>query len=351
MVYGSIYNTNNGSVSESTFDPRYAMPDGPSLVVQEALETDQKFFDLFIEHDFVECGVNNGVVSESTLEAIDENFATDVWEKIKQLLQKIKDKIVSIVKSAMVKLHAIFIKDNKALVEKYSKQYSNADKSKVEIKGWRDYDENAVKKYDLKDIFERACNNFTSDQDHKDQYKEDYSINELLSKTLNGKSTNASSYQGDYINEVFATARTAKGDDIGNITTYLNDYESTVKSIKENQKKDEDAIAADQKLVDNFKKLSDDKTSSETTRKQYSDKYSDAKTACTNMNILVGKWYGAKLAALKKNMQQCRSAYIKIAAYGAKTESTLVDAEIEAAEYELESSFDQYSYDYEDLIA
>jgi hypothetical protein len=349
MVYGSIYGASRSGIQEGQFDPRYAMPDGPSLVVQEALETDQKFFDLFIEHDFIECAANGGAIEESTLEAINENFATDVWEKIKQTLVKIKDKIVSIVKSAMVKLHAIFIKDNKALVEKYSKQYSNADKSKVEIKGWRDYDENAVKGYSLAAIFSAAANVNTAED--RDDYKEKWTLNDQLSDTLKGKSTNASSYQGDYINEVFATARTAKGDDLGDISTFLTHYESTVKSIKEDQKKDTDDIAKDQKIADGYTKTSNDDKNTDFYRGVYGYKADACKYACTLMNTLVGKWYGAKLAALKKNMQQCRSAYIKIAAYGAKTESTLVDAEIEAAEYELESSFDQYSYDYEDLIA
>ena len=166
MVYGSIYGASRIGLQEGSFDPKYAGPNGPDLMVQEAFDIDQKMFDLVIEHDFLECAAMNSVELESTLVAVDESFAGDMWTKIKELIKKVKDKIVSIAKAAAVKLNAFFTRDNAALVDKYGKQYDAAQKDKIEIKNWREFDANVIdaSKINASSIFEKAANITTAEE-------------------------------------------------------------------------------------------------------------------------------------------------------------------------------------------
>ena len=232
MVYGSIYGASRIGVQEGSFDPKYAGPNGPDLMVQEAFDIDQKMFDLVIEHDFLECAAMNNVELESTLIAVDESFAGDMWAKIKELIKKVKDKIVSIAKAAAVKLNAFFTKDNAALVNRYRKQFDAAQKDRIEIKNWRDFDASAINEDALgaESAFEKAC---SITEDGQKGFEKDYSVDKLLTNTLTNKSTTSSSYLKDAREKSFGTAKTVKANTIDSkITSFLTNYDDSVRLIK-----------------------------------------------------------------------------------------------------------------------
>ena len=87
MVYGSIYGASRIGVTEGSFDPKYAGPDGADLMVKEALDIDQKMFEIVVEHDFLECAAMENVELESALIAakkrkINRHLGDSVFECI-----------------------------------------------------------------------------------------------------------------------------------------------------------------------------------------------------------------------------------------------------------------------------
>ena len=235
MVYGSIYGASRIGLQEGSFDPKYAGPNGPDLMVQEAFDIDQKMFDLVIEHDFLECAAMNNVELESTLVAVDESFAGDMWTKIKELIKKVKDKIVSIAKAAAVKLNAFFTKDNAALVDRYGKQYDAAQKDKIEIKNWREFDASVIdaSKINLSQIFDKAA---TTKPEGKTQFEKDNSADKMLRKALGDRPTTLSSFSKDAKEKSFGNAKTVKASNI-DVKSPLINYRSSVETI--NKAKDD----------------------------------------------------------------------------------------------------------------
>ena len=356
MVYGSIYGASRMGLSEGSFDSRYAGPDGADLMVQEAYDIDQKMFEIVVEHDFLECAAMESVEMESALIAVNENFVTDMWDKIKELIKKIKDKIVSIAKAAAVKLNAFFTKDNAALVSKYKNKFYAADKSKIEIKNWREFKPDAINEngIDAWDVFDKGCAVKTADG--QKSFEKDYSVDKLLSKTLpENKSTTMSSYSKDAKAKSFGTAKTVKASNLTKIEDSLTNYSSAVSVINDAKNnmdtelnKMDDTASKKRTEADNYETTGDgDKTKDELTISANCARY-----ACTEISKAYGKIFSAKLEVLKENMKQCRSAFIKIASKGAMKESAdLMEEEAELQDYVVESFFDQYSYDYEELIA
>jgi hypothetical protein len=360
MVYGSIYNSLY-SISEGQFDPTYAMPDGPDLMAEEAMTFDQRMFDVMIEHDFIESATINGMISESTLTAIDESFVTDVWEKIKEFIIKIKNKIVSIAKAAAVKLNAFFIKDNGALLEKYGKQFDNADKSKIEIKGWREYKEHLnADDFNFVEAFDKACylpcRPGETKEGKRKEYEKEYSADKMLSKVL-GRNTTTGSFRKDAESKCFGSEKTVKAESIkSTITSALKNYNSAVEQINNTKKTAEDQLSANEDKADKMKRAADNKTAEDDANTNIKDimtmRADCAKYACSQYSTFISKIFSAQLDLEKTYAKQARKAFIKVASSGAaKMESTLMEAEMDVSDYEVDSFFDQYSYDYEDLIA
>ena len=90
MVYGSTYGTNRTSLSGS-FDPAYATPDGCWNAIEEAIENEQKMFDIVIEHDFLEAAAAVNESAAMELDIVEESFASSIWETVKKAIIKVKN--------------------------------------------------------------------------------------------------------------------------------------------------------------------------------------------------------------------------------------------------------------------
>ena len=353
MVYGSIYGASRIGLQEGSFDPKYAGPNGPDLMVQEAFDIDQKMFDLVIEHDFLECAAMNSVELESTLVAVDESFAGDMWTKIKELIKKVKDKIVSIAKAAAVKLNAFFTKDNAALVEKYGKQYDAAQKDKIEIKNWREFDANAIdaSKINARSIFDDAA---TKTAEEKTQFEKENSADKMLRKALGDRPTTLSSFSKDAKEKSFGNAKTVKASNI-DVKSPLTNYSSSVETInkaKEDMQTQLDGMDQD---ATRYEKEANAKTDEEE-KKKLTVGADCARYVVNEASKAYGKVFSAQLEVLKENMKQCRKAFITIASKGAgsvreSVEDDLLEAEIDLQDYAVDSFFEQDSYDFEELTA
>ena len=353
MVYGSIYGASRIGLQEGSFDPKYAGPNGPDLMVQEAFDIDQKMFDLVIEHDFLECAAMNSVELESTLVAVDESFAGDMWTKIKELIKKVKDKIVSIAKAAAVKLNAFFTRDNAALVDRYGKQYDAAKKDKIEIKNWREFDANVIdaSKINASQIFDEAV---TKTAEEKTQFEKDNSADKMLRKALGDRPTTLSSFSKDAKEKSFGNAKTVKASNI-DVKSPLTNYSSSVETI--NKAKDDmqtELDRMDKKATDKEKDANSQ--TDEEKKKKLTAGADCARYVVNEASKAYGKVFSAQLEVLKENMKQCRKAFITIASKGAgsvreSVEDDLLEAEIDLQDYAVDSFFEQDSYDFEELTA
>ena len=372
MVYGSIYGAARTAVSEGTFNPDYATPSAAMDMVNEALEIDQKFFDLFVEHDFLEAAAYTDVNLESTLMAVDESFLSDVWEKIRELVKKIKDKVVSIFKAAAVKIGAFFTRDNAALVSKYEKQFNNSDLS-IMIKGFRkkkgtpsDFVSGFEPDSDFKGIGVGTQDSATyEDAARKARIKElekiqkDYTIAKKLKESVKSSAVSEGG-KIDYMSVMFDAAKDVKASDIASyVKDSLTNHQDAIKQIDTLKKELETKLDAMEELA---KKQQDEVANKvegnevkDTNKRQVENKKAEvARTICSVTNACIGKLSAAALDAIKFNIKQCRAAYIKIASKGAPNvheSAELLEAMLDADEYEVDSFFEQYSYDYDELTA
>jgi hypothetical protein len=375
MVYGSIYGASRYGVSEAQFNPDYAMPDGPSLVVEESIKFDQNMFDVIIERDFVECAAMQGAISESTLYAIDESFVSDVWGRVKEFIAKVKEKIVSIAKAAALRVNAFFTKDGSALVEKYGRQFDAADVSKLEIKGWREKKESGsgilaslgnTSELSVVKSYEGAIT--VSTQKEKDKFEKEHGVDKVLSTYLGGKKTTYATFTKDAESKVFKDPATVKASKIRNtIKDIVSGNGKSINEITEIKDTTEKAYSTAeedaQKQIDKARSdtYEDDADAGNGGKGKTSQEKHDAavfQAECAKFVIsenskAVSKVFSTYLDILKLDLKQARKAFITIASKGAGkvTESTLLEAVLDADEYEVDSFFDQYSYDFEELIS
>ena len=354
MVYGSIYGASRIGLQEGSFDPKYAGPNGPDLMVQEAFDIDQKMFDLVIEHDFLECAAMNSVELESTLVAVDESFAGDMWTKIKELIKKVKDKIVSIAKAAAVKLNAFFTRDNAALVDRYGKQYDAAQKDKIEIKNWREFDANVIdaSKINASEIFDKAANVTTAEG--KKQFEKDYSADKMLRMALGDRPTTLSSFSKDAKEKSFGNAKTVKASNI-DVKSPLTNYSSSVETINKAKEDMQTQLDGMDRDATKYEQKANSETDEEK-KKTLTAGADCARYVVNEASKAYGKVFSAQLEVLKENMKQCRKAFITIASKGAgsvreSVEDDLLEAEIDLQDYAVDSFFEQDSYDFEELTA
>lgn len=358
MVYGSTYGTNRTSLSGS-FDPAYATPDGCWNAIEEAIENEQKMFDIVIEHDFLEAAAAVNESAAMELNIVEESFASSIWETVKKAIIKVKNFIKSAVASAKVKLGAFFKRDNAALLEKYETQF-NAAPSDMTIakfrsrKGNGDYSTDAVTKLAAKvnDKF-----NMLTTMDPKSTAAEKYTkeASDLDMEDLLGSGNkDKTSFYEKMLDDNFSSESEENLSSIsGQIVNVLRGYASATKALT-------DAETNLNKTIKSFEdqvKSMENKVKGMEVGAQNKDAYSAQATAC---HTVVGKFHravgiavSATTQLIKFDVKQCRKAFIKAASKGAgstaKNESTLIEAVIDADEYEVDSFFDQYAYAEEDL--
>ena len=357
MVYGSTYGTNRLSGS---FDPAYATPDGCWNAIEEAIENEQKLFDIVIEHDFLEAAAAVNESAAMELNIVEESFASSIWETVKKAIIKVKNFIKSAVASAKVKLGAFFKRDNAALLEKYENQFNAApsdmtiSKFRARKSGSGDYSTEAIKK--LGDNVNNKFNALTT-MDPKTTSAEKYTkeATDLDMEALLGSgNTDKTSFYEKMLDDNFSSESEENLSSIsGQIVNTLRGYSSATKALT-------DAETDLNKTIKSFEdqvKSMENKVKGMEVGAQNKDAYSAQATAC---HTVVGKFHravgiavSATTQLIKFDVKQCRKAFIKAASKGAgntaKNESTLIEAVLDADDYEVDSFFDQYVYDEEDL--
>ena len=162
---------------------------GAYRMMEESSMNEHAIFEAVIGRDFAEayCALSDGtVVSESTVDALNEASLGGIWEKVVAFIQKIWEKIKGILKSIKDKIQAVFIRDGKALVNKYHKQVqkkmTDGKLSKFKFK-WRKFNGNLTLENANKDDFAATCfsakskvgKNVKEDMDLAESNDKDYS--------------------------------------------------------------------------------------------------------------------------------------------------------------------------------
>ena len=358
MVYGSIYGSTNESVS---FNPDYAYPDAVLCAVQEANENEQRMFDIIIEKDFLEAAsyVNEGMAME--LQAVNEGFASSVWEKVVDSLKKAWEVIKAAATAAKTKLSAFFTKDNAALVDKYGEQFRNAN-DKIEIKKFKVLDTSKLENWaaqvvsDLNDKWEAAKADIDSAADAKAAKKvgsnKDYGKTKLTTD-LFGKDA-----KKKFLKDIFSREKDVKlGTIKPTIENTLTNSQASLEEIDAVKKLFDDMISG---YIDEANALKDRASSEED--KKNKDLYTAQGNACNtvanNIKSVGSTAIGWALDATKENIKQCRKAFIKGATnvnvksiIKDSAEIVMVEAMMDADDISVDSFFEQYSYDYDELVA
>ena len=361
MVYGSIYGASRiGENVEESFNPAFAGPDGSSLMLQEALDIDQKMFNLFIEHDFLEAASRNNVELEAALTAVDESFVKDVWDKIVKIITDIKNKIVTIAKAASVKLTAFFKKDNAELIKKYKKEFDNAKQDEITIKGWQVFNAAAFKddieNIDTEGAFGKACG--VTDSAVQATFKSENTAAKMLSQMV--ADTTPSAFQKDAKKKYFTEPADTKASLVSKaIIDTLTNYSSSVSSVN-------DAKVAMNGKLDTMEKQAKQMKAEAEKGSGEAIAADCAKYVCTEATKAFTKVFNTQLTLIKDDMKQARKAFVYIASKGvatakpseaAKSETPTNEAAelmIEEAmlqDYVVDSFFEQYSYDEEELAS
>lgn len=357
MVYGSTYGTSRLSGS---FDPAYATPDGCWNAIEESIENEQKMFDIIIEHDFLEAAAAVNESAAYELQAVNEAFASSIWETVKKAIVKVKNFIKSAIASAKVKLGAFFKRDNAALLEKYENQFNAAPgdtsvgKFRTRKNGTGDYSTTSITKLAAKadEVFMNAISKSPENTSAEDFTKlaTDTDMEELLGTG----NTDKTKFYETLLDDNFD----AEGEEtVSSVSTQvfnvLRGYQSATKALSDAETNLNKTIKVYEEKVKNM----EEKVKKMEVGEENKDAYSAQATAC---HTIVGKFHravgiavSATTQLIKFDVKQCRRAFIKGASKGAsasaKTESALIEAVCDVDEYEVDSFFDQYEYQEEYL--
>lgn len=362
----------------------YAGAVGGYRAIEENSINMHKIFESVIGRDFAEAYTEMGVLSESTLEAMNEAAVGGIWEKVKAFFKKIGEKILGILKAFKDKIVGTFTRDGKALVKKFEKQilkkvntsvYKESFKWKwsenaldlVQNKGdlaksltdkiaGSEIDKEIRKQYDFAnktfDARTKGGNLEDANEKDKEKYKgyvldaeklETYE--EKAYSTLLGESTTKSDFAKDYAEKTLGDTEEKEGFD-------SSDY-STVKNILENGGKVLGWISKEESEVkkyckDQIKKAEEiqKETDKLASKEDYKVNASLANTYATNV-IKLGNIATTALTtsincymnAVKSSMKMARAVWVKAATYGGKSESALMEAIDQVSNYEVDEIF------------
>lgn len=367
-----VYSTNrshlgNYSSEEIIANENYIGSVGALQMTLENYQNDQAIFEAVLGMDFAEAqAVNEGVEVEVFTEASVGGFV----EKIKEFIKKAWEKIKGLFQTFITKFNNVVMKDNKAFVDKYKRTVLTKDLSKMKYK-WSapKGDLPGIVEADLTKLADNCMTVLGKSADECTKLNEEINDGTTLEKILTdlaGTNTDSKSFAKDFHEQLFEDEDTIEGlnsGELSKIMTILS--EKKLISNIEKSKKAVDKYFT--KLLSEVNKASNQvaksvpSTSKETKSytingdtKNYKEK-NGAKHVST-LNTLyklisvtqtgVNTYTGRVLEENKFYVKQCRRVFAQAAAFNPKAvkeNAIFVEAAGEAAEYEIMSTFEDYS--------
>ena len=232
---------------------------GCQIAALEAAQTDFSFLSAFVQSDAREIGMVREGAGVEEMHAMLEGAISDAWNKLKEWVKKIWEKIKGIFKAFIARLEDFMSKNGYAYFEKYKKVLYDGTPIKDLKAKYSKVDDKELSKLltgrDLETFFFSPLAEFHSDtvkvDDDKDQSE---IVDEYLVKMLGGDSTDKKSFKKDFHDKCF-DAESTEDLESGKIKEYVK-YISDKKSIIEKFEKQRDQIDNGLKKISNsFDKL------------------------------------------------------------------------------------------------
>lgn len=222
---------------------------GCQIAALEAAQTDFSFLTAFVESDAREIGMVREGAGVEEMHAMLEGAVSDAWNKLKEWVKKIWEKIKGIFKAFIARLEDFMGKNGYAYFEKYKKVLYDGTPIKDLKAKYSKVDDKELEKLligrELENVLPDAFDDKTVVvNDDKDQSE---IVDEYLGKML-GESTDKKSFKKDFHDKCFDTESTEDLES-GKIPEYVK-YISDKKSIIEKFEKQRDNIDK------SFKKIS-----------------------------------------------------------------------------------------------
>lgn len=389
MATFSQYGVGGFSGGTIAADESYIGALGAFQMMEESAQNERAVFEFVLGCDFAEAATNNGVMTESEFEAINEASTGGIFSKVVDFFKKMAAKIKGIFKNVIDKINAMCTKDGKELVRKFDKQINeklnngeyNDDKFSYKWCEVNDFDFDYVKMYMTKikctnavndnDIYQamvgaRQLKKFIDsgvddDADKKDldDYNKSDDSKALTSDELKdykdaalssllGESTEASTFANDVDEKSFESEDTIEGLTSSRIDECVKVLKGADKCIRDLEKQQ---TTTEKYIRDKFIKPAENIEKELKNRSRNNSKnYGAASAAARSLaqcvismgNVLTscsGMAVTANIAAVKKYYKQCRALYIKAATYTkkrAKNEATLLEAYVDVSNNEVD---------------
>ena len=214
---------------------------GCQIAALEAAQTDFSFLTAFVESDAREIGMVREGAGVEEMHAMLEGAISDAWNKLKEWVKKIWEKIKGIFKAFIARLEDFMGKNGYAYFEKYRKVLYDGTPIKDLKAKYSKVDDKELEKLligrELENVLPDAFDDKTVVvNDDKDQSE---LVDEYLEKMLN-ESTDKKSFKKDFHDKCFDTESTEDLES-GKIQEYVK-YISDKKSIIEKFEKQRDNI-------------------------------------------------------------------------------------------------------------
>ena len=223
---------------------------GCQIAALEAAQTDFSFLTAFVQSDAREIGMVREGAGVEEMHAMLEGAISDAWNKLKEWVKKIWEKIMGIFKAFIARLEDFMGKNGYAYFEKYRKVLYDGTPIKDLKAKYSKVDDKELEKLLIGRELENVLPDAFDDKavvvnDDKDQSE---LVDEYLEKML-GESTDKKSFKKDFHDKCFDTEST---EDIesGKIQEYVK-YISDKKSIIEKFEKQRDNIDKGLKKISN----------------------------------------------------------------------------------------------------
>ena len=214
---------------------------GCQIAALEAAQTDFSFLTAFVQSDAREIGMVREGAGVEEMHAMLEGAVSDAWNKLKEWVKKIWEKIKGIFKAFIARLEDFMGKNGYAYFEKYKKVLYDGTPIKDLKAKYSKVDDAALSKLltglDMSKVLPDALSDkLVEVNDDKDQSE---LVDEYLGKMF-GESTDKKSFKKDFHDKCFETEST-EDLETGKISEYVK-YISDKKSIIEKFEKQRDLI-------------------------------------------------------------------------------------------------------------
>lgn len=326
---------------------------GAYELATEALQEEHKIFKSMIRQDHAEiCNrIDSNLVSESTLEAVQESAIGDIVKRVKEFIVKAGKKILGILQNIIDRIRLLCTQDGAKLVQKYEKQvrsnYNNMESDAFQVK-WREYTGYKIPKANQssvlsklnslkmqKDIYNSNDNKDASyeDKDFK-PYTEDEKTNykeNLYGYICNSSKLDASDFKQE-LEEKFLKDeedKDIKDININEVISVLKDYKKLTSNIEKDKKNTLDSIKEFQKVANDMEKQTNIELSKQGAKyksKRLNITAGKLTSLCTIYTTCYSAAYAVELDVLKKRFKYAKAVFTKCATYrkkSAKNESAI----------------------------